>query len=221
MTQAFTVPPAEAAYDRRVLFAVQLLDPVTLRFVYEGVKVEVAGMQHAPIVSASGSFVWLEQTGATPGMVRVEPGDLPYEKEQVPAPLPPSRLRRITLRPRMGYAFPDGVTAMRSALYETWADPPVPVGDQTVRLRWLDDSVMPPVWVDAATATRTDESGGFVAFLRLLPTMSPAVVAATGYIRLTLSVGPDAGPRSNSNEWSMPQGRTSDLSPFFQDDLHP
>jgi hypothetical protein len=221
MTQAFTVPPAEVAYDRRVLFAVQLVDPVTLSLVSEGMKVIVGGMRHAPIVSASGSFVWLEEAGAAPGLVRVHPGDLPYEEEQAPAPILPSRLRRITLRPRMGYVFPDGVTAIRSALYETLADPLVPVVGETVRLQWLDDSQVPAVWVDAGTATRTDRGGGFVCFLRLLPTLVPAVVVATGFIRLTLSVGPDAGPRHNSNEWSMPQGRTSDLSAFLKDDLHP
>ena len=62
MSRPFDVQlPLERAYSRHVLFAVELLDAVTLERVSEGVEVIAEGLHGKPIVNAGGLFVWLEE----------------------------------------------------------------------------------------------------------------------------------------------------------------
>lgn len=210
--------PFEVAYQRNVMFAVELLDPVTLERVSRGVAVTATGITGRPIVNLGGHFVWLEEP-AVPQRVQIDPGDLRYEPEDLPAPAPPARLLRVILRPRAGYAFGSGVTAVRSSLYESIATPPVPVPDVTVRMQWLDDGAVVPAWIEAEPSARTSATGDFVTFVRFSATAVPGLDAA-GRLRARFTFERSAAPPVRiSPEFSLTQGRTTDLAPFAWDAL--
>jgi hypothetical protein len=219
MTARFAVHlPFEVAYQRDVKFVVELLDPVTLERVSQGLTVTATGLTGRPIVNLGGHFVWLEES-AVPQRVRVDPGTLRYEPEDLPAPLPPARLLRVLLRPKAGYAFGSGVTAVRSSLYESIATPPVPVPGVTVGMQWLDDGAAIPAWVDSAPPARTSAAGDFVTFVRFAATAVPGL-DATGRLRARFTFERSGAPPVRiSPEFSLTQGRTTDLAPFAWDAL--
>ncbi|MBV1800613.1 hypothetical protein [Siccirubricoccus sp. G192] len=115
----------DAAAERRVLFAVELLDPLTGGTISAGVRVSVRGLADKPLHNLSGRFVFLEEPGAVPGKVRVEILGAPFEPpEEVDAPTPPladdppdvvarKRLLRILLHPSPAYVFPPDATVLR------------------------------------------------------------------------------------------------------------
>jgi hypothetical protein len=179
------LPDAEVAYIRTVLLAVELLDAVTLETVTREVRVSAPPLDTPPFVNGGGRFIWLLNGPARPRRITVEPGGLPYEREEIAAPVLPAdldslplaeresrRLRLIWLRPRRGYRFPDGVTVLRGRLTET--APPAPPVAAAVWIEWLDAA---GVWLNYRERmfTRTGADGEFVAFLRLKTPASPTL----------------------------------------------
>jgi hypothetical protein len=75
--------------ERRVLFAVELIDPVTQSLVWKDVTVTPANITRKPIVNRSGRFVWLFEGTAWPGDIVVEPDGIPFETHTQPAPPQP------------------------------------------------------------------------------------------------------------------------------------
>jgi len=124
MSRPFAIQlPVEEAYSRRVLFAIELLDAVTLSRVSEGVKVVADGLLGKPIVNSSGLFVWLEEDIKKLRMVSINPGNLPYEELELdPAKLnlPPVKppFSTVELQPKVGYSFASGITGLRGMLIE-------------------------------------------------------------------------------------------------------
>ncbi|HVC12441.1 MAG TPA: hypothetical protein VNE59_12435 [Burkholderiales bacterium] len=220
--------PLETAYVRRVLFALQVLDGVTLAGVSQGLKVTAAGLAGKPIVNSSGLFVWLQEGNRTPQGVEIEPGELPFLKAtltaaelHVPAPPPPDqrpRLIPVELAPRRDYPFGAGVTGVRGTLVRLGTEnPPVPVAGAAVWLRWIDDNANGTTWADAPTRSATDSNGDFAAALRLSPAQVPRL-DASGRVRLRLCVDRAALGTKASPEFQQSPGRVADArSPFVWD----
>jgi hypothetical protein len=217
----FPTAPVQAAYQRDVMFAVELLDPVTLDIVSNGVRVRTTGLTGKPNVNRSGQFVWLAET-STPLHVLVDPGNLPYESEDRLAPLPPSRLLRIVLRPKPGYSAGSGITSVSGSLYESAPPNTVGVASTDVWLEWRDASGGPNgPWTKAAPPkSRTAASGDFVTLLRFDASRVPELDANS---RLRARLGFDrAGaipPVRTTPEFSLSQGQPHDLAPFAWDAL--
>jgi hypothetical protein len=222
MSRPFDVRlPLEQAYLRRSLFAIELLDAVTMERVSEGVTVVAEGLHGKPRVNAGGLFVWTARglsTGEpdeplpTIGRVRIEPGTRPYETVELepadlalpPAPLP---LTTVELPPRLDYAFAPGITGARGTLVESRVTSPVPVPNAEVRLRWLDDDGV--TWRDAPTISHTTAGGDFVSVLRFRPTDVPRLGAANE-LTVRLWVRRDATSVRRSADLLLPQARISD-----------
>ncbi len=210
----FATASAEIAWTRQVMFALELIDPVSFELVSEGVTVKATGLTGRPVLNHSGQFVWLTET-ATPLRVQVDPGALRYEAEDLPAPLPPARLLSVVLRPRPGYVVPGGVTAVASSLYEHLPTDPVPA-DADAWLQWKDASGgAGGAWIDAAPRSHTAASGDFLALVRLDASRVPEL-DASGQLRLRLAFE-RAGVVRTSADLFLPQGRTADLAPFAWD----
>ena len=221
MSRPFVVQ-LEQSYERQVLFAVELLDAVSLTRVSEGVKVVADGLQKKPIVNPSGLFVWLREDIAALRKISIDPGVLPYESVEREASQVTLPLTTIELQPRLDYEFAPGITGLRGTLIERRVTPAEPVGNAQVNLRWLDDGGN---WQDAPTASHTDgKSGDFVSILRLAPKEKPDI-DANGAITVRLQVGRDGVNRS-STDFKLLQGRVTDpsaLNPltFAWDELQP
>jgi hypothetical protein len=226
MSQRFDVRlPLEEAYHRRVLFAIELLDAVTLSRVSQGVKVTADGLQGKPILNTRGMFVWLDEDINNLQQISIDPGTLPYQSHIVqPAEVKhhPPGLTTIELQPRVDYDFASGVTGLRGRLIEELTDPATPVGNAAVRLQWLDDA---STWHIAPTTSYTDQRrGDFVSILRLAPTEVPHIENGELTVRLRASRG--GGAERSSNDFKLNQGRITDPSTsnpltFAWDDLQP
>jgi hypothetical protein len=168
--------PLEVAYRRRVLFALELLDAVTLERVYQGVSVVAEGLHGKPVLNSSGLFVWLEEDFSRLKKLVIEPGLRPYERvERTPSQVT-RPLTQVELAPRVDYPFAAGATGLRGTLVES---PPStlravkPVAGAEVRLWWLDED---GAWQDGRIAVRTDaRSGDFASVLRLTAADQPAL----------------------------------------------
>lgn len=213
-----TQQPSETAYLRRMRFAVEVLDAVTLARISNGLKVTVTGMGGKPIMNWGGLYVWLEEGDHQPEQVIVEPGALPYQGVSVPAA--PDSLMRIELAPSRDYPFSTGITGLRTTLLETSGSPHTPAVGAEIWLQWIDDTSAGTTWVDAPTHSRTDNCGDFVAVLRLTPTQAPRLDQATGDIRVRLHAK-HASTELNSTEFLLPQGRVTDHKPFAWDEFLP
>jgi hypothetical protein len=182
MSAGFPLLSPETAYVRKVLFALEVLDGVTLTRISRGLEVNAIGLVGKPIVNASGLFVWLPEGNRVPQGIEIDPRGLPYMPASRPAattvvPVPP--LPDLTppffteqLAPRGDYAFPAGVMGLRARLVQARnANPPAPLAGASVWLRWVDDHQAANVttWMDAPLRTTTDRNGDFVAVLRLAP----------------------------------------------------
>lgn len=215
----------EIGYQRKVLFAVELVDSVTLERISKGIKVTADGLRGTPVVNNSGFFVWREEDFARLRRLRVEPGVLPYDPEEF-APADVTRpLKRIDLRPRASYPIPNGVTALRGTLVERIV--PLPgrpdaVSDATVGLEWRDDEGN---WKNAPMESRTDAAtGDFAAILRLAPTEIPELDPA-GAITVRLRFNRPARSRRSVERKLLP-GRVAEPSAlerliFAWEDLQP
>ncbi|HLK48664.1 MAG TPA: hypothetical protein VKT49_11050 [Bryobacteraceae bacterium] len=160
---------------RKVLLALEIFDPLSQKLLSNQVIVAAAGLGQ-PIVSWSGRFVWLDEGGAWPAEISVDPVGLPFERETAQPPAPPDlahatpaqRLVRIVLRPTAAADFSGGVTAIRGQLSEGPADPSPPVTDASVQLAWWDLSTN--AWIPSPERSAvTSASGEFGVFLRLQP----------------------------------------------------
>lgn len=216
----------EPAYIRRSLFAIELLDAVTLSRVTQGIKVVAEGMKGRPIVNSSGLFVWQQEPLEPLMKVSIDPGALPYERTEVlkadlalpPAPVP---LTTIQLRPRADYPFQTGVTGMRGVLLEGRTLARRPVAGADARLRWLDADGN---WRDAPTMSRTNADGDFVSFLRFAASDVPGLDLNKA-LTVRLRVVRDGATRESS-DLKLPQGRIADSSTlsaltFAWDELQP
>lgn len=216
--------PLEQAYLRNVLFALEVLDAVTLRRVSQGLKVKAKGLVGKPILNSGGLFVWLKEGNAAPQELDLEPGRLPYEKRTVPGADITLPLTRVELLPRRDYPFSTGITGVLGMLVETRPPPPpprvrpVPIANASVWLRWLDDDGV--TWHDATTRSRTDENGGFAAIVRFAPNDLPRL-DANGAVTGRLQVD-RAGTLRRSADIPLTQGRVADAMPIFAwDELVP
>ena len=227
MSRPFEVKlPLEDAYRRRSLFAIELLDAVTLERVSQGVKVVAEGLQGKPIVNHGGVFVWMQEDLTPLQKVTIDPGTLPYEKiEREPAdltlPPDPRPLTTIELPPRIDYLFAPGITGLRGTLIEEQVVPPVPVENAEVSLRWLDDDLV--TWRDAPTISHTNSKGDFLSILRFAPTEKPNL--DNGSVTVRLRVRRNGNERSSA-DFKLLQGRVTDpstLNPltFAWDELQP
>lgn len=172
---------------RRVLFAVELVDPVTQTVQYEQFVVKADGLVGQPTINASGRFVWLREGNLWPGRITVTPDRVPFAPHVAAAPprppdldsaTPAQRLVRITLRPTSAYPFEAGVTAVRGGLTEDATPGSPPVVGARVQLAWLDEDTgtwdpPPPVTgpgsapAPSPREAETDAHGQFAVFLRL------------------------------------------------------
>jgi hypothetical protein len=208
MNRPFEVYPSkDKIARRRVLFALELLDAVTLDRVSQGVKVKAQGLQGKPIVNAGGLFVWLDEDINKLESISIDPRMLPYEEVKLEGAQLQLPLTSIELPPRVDYPFTVGITGLRGTLVED-RDRSEPVQDAKVRLRWLDQD---GDWHDAPTRSHTTAKGGdFVAILRLAPSDDPQI-DTTGKltVRLRAKRGDD---ERDSADLSILQGRVASPS---------
>lgn len=208
----------ETAYERKVLFALELVDAVTLARVSQGVKKVVAqGLKYdRPILGASGYFVWLEQDMTPLTKITLDLGGLPYDPLEIPASaiqIPPPAvgppLVTFQLHPRLDYPFSAGNTGIRGALIETRVVPPqvpTPVAGAEVALRWLENDNI--TWRDSPTVSQTNSDGDFVSILRFAPTDAPELDPDR---KLTVQLRVRRGPSERrSPDLPLPQGRIAD-----------
>jgi hypothetical protein len=218
--------PLEVSYQRHVLFAIELLDAVTLERISQGIKVIAEGLEGKPIVNSSGLFVWLEEDITRLRKVRIVPGALPYEGVERPADELARPLATIELSPRVDYPFGVGVTGLLGSLVEEKVPAPgrpTPVLDAEIRLRWVDQD---NVWHEAPTPSHTAERrGDFAAIIRLGPAEVPKLDdQARLIVRLRASRG--AAGQRDSPELKLSLGRVAEpstLDPliFAWDELQP
>lgn len=231
MIQRFVLrQPTEQAYVRRALFAIELLDGVTLSRLSDGINIVAEGLRREYTVNASGLFVWRGKAADIAALrkLTIDPGTLPYEGREVqPADLRlpplPNPLTSIQLSPRIHYAFSAGITGLRGTLLEERVGAPVPVRGAEVRLGWLDEDGV--TWRDAATRSLTNARGDFVSLLRLSVADVPHV-DASGAVTVRLRVQRDAVNERSSTDVKLVQGRVTDPTgantmTFIWDELQP
>lgn len=213
--------------NRRVLFALELIDPITRTLVRSGFAVKAAGLQGLPIVSRSGRLVWFREGDAWPGAIRVTPGQAPFAEQVIPAPprpadldkaTPEERLVRITLRPTRTYRLADGITAVRGRLRESGDEDARPIAGARVQLAWRDANTgrwsprkPEPETVDpdgdgapSPSEVETDRDGEFIVFLHLNPPKpaQPDVKNAMLAVRLQFTQGrSDPVTRATPNDF--------------------
>jgi hypothetical protein len=205
--------PLTMAYHRRALLAIELLDAVTLERVSQGIKVEAHGLRGKPILNGSGLFVWLNEDFAQLQKVSVEPGLRPYQREERAASQVQRPQTTIELLPRLDYPFSAGVTGLRGTLIERRVVPPPnpePVVEARIRLRWLDEDGQ---WHDGAVASRTNERGDFVSFLRLAPNEKPAVDPNNGLVTVRLRVSREGLSDRTSADFQLTPERIRNPTP--------
>jgi len=213
MRRPFEVRFVETAYLRHGLFALELLDAVTLSRVAQGITVRADGLAaEKPTVNAGGVFVWLEEDIAALRRITIDPGVLPYEPVAIEAADVRRPLTTVELPPRADYPFAPGITGLRGRLIESRVPTPVPVPDAEMRMRWLDEDAV--TWRDAPTTSPTGVRGDFVVVLRLARGQVPrlAADALTVRVRARRSGLNERG----SGDLTLPQGRVADPSTFAQ-----
>jgi hypothetical protein len=203
--------PLEQAHLREAMFALELLDPVTLERVSHGVKVTAVGLAGTPIVNFGGLFVWLRQSTINFEKLTIEPGTRPFERMEIPAAQVAQPLHRVELKPLANYPFTPGITAIRGALYETTVPlgaTPAPIPGATIRLAWLhEDNV---TWIASPATAVTNDKGVFTSILRLAPEDVTAQ-DAEGKISIRLFVMRAAGGEKQ-HEFQLPHGRVVDAT---------
>jgi hypothetical protein len=207
---------------RRVLFAIELLDAVTLDRVSQGVEVKAHGLQGKPIVNTGGLFVWLNEDIRQLERISFDPRTLPYEEVKLEGTQLQLPLTSIELPPRVDYPFNVGITGLRGTLVEDRYRSE-PVLDAEVCLRWLDQDGN---WHDAPTRSHTTTKGGdFVAILRFAPSDDPQLDDAKKNLTVRLRVKRGEDERG-SVDLTVPHGRVTSLSTpnqfvFAWDELEP
>jgi hypothetical protein len=217
MSRPFPIYAPETGYQRNVLFAVEVLDGVTLQRLSDGVTVKASGLTHDPRTNSSGLFVWLKEDPSALQSISVDPGVLPFEKRDVPATEVQMPLQRIELAPTCNYPFATGMTGLCGSLIEqrvTAPDVAQPVTDASVRLLWLaDDGV---TWNSAATVSHPNAHGDFAVMLRFRPTDVPNL-DANGYLTVRLRAArTSTGTELGTGNFSLRQGRVADALTYLQ-----
>lgn len=222
----------ERSYIRRPRLIVEAYDAVTLGLVHDGLRLQVDRLETRPAISSSGRFVWFEQKGGFDTLL-IDAGSLPYlpPREMAIPPLPPPppppaqpftyTLLRLELAPSTAYPFAAGMAGLRGTVIRNVNDdPPVPLADAQVRLRWIDDNASGETWIDAPTLSRTSSRGDFAAIVRLAPGQ---IARADAQRRMRVRVAVTrAGSTRLSPELSIPFDRVADApASFAWDDLQP
>lgn len=180
--------------DRKVLLALEVFDPLAQSLVSNGLSVAAQGLGQ-PLINLSGRFVWLDQGGAWPDQITVDPVDLPFVSEAVQPPAPPNlpnataeqRRVRIVLRPTAAADFSGGVTAVRGQLFETATAPSTPVTDATTQLAWFD--LHSNAWVPSSERSApASPTGEFAVFVRLQPTTLQEPDLTAGLLKVRVQV---------------------------------
>lgn len=208
MTSPVTLQmPLELARSRRSLFAVQLLDAVTLQRVSDGIDVVAEGLRRKPIVNRGGVFVWLDEDVTQLTKLSIRTGALPYEGVDVaPASLQvPPAITTIELVPTPNYTFTSGMTVARGTLLEDRRSA-TPVANAEVHLEWLDSDGV--TWHDAPTRSHTTVRGDFVSILRLSAADAPD--ETNGALTVQLRVRRDGNPERRSAKVMLARGRVAD-----------
>jgi hypothetical protein len=213
----------ETSRQRNVLFAVELLDAVTLERVNQGITVDAQGLRRKPVSNSGGLFVWMKQTlqedTTALRSLAIDTGELPYQSatldsSQVQAP----QLTTITLAPRVNYPFQAGVTVLRGTLVESNFGARRPVLDGSVRLQWID---LFSNWIDSPPVSKTEtDKGDFVAILRFLPNAKPDL-NADGTIQVRLQADRPTAITRYSTPFNLTPGRLSDPVQFAWEELNP
>ena len=214
----------ETSLQRNVLFAVELLDAVTLERVNQGVTVDAQGLDRKPISNSGGLFVWIKQTPQedTTALrsLAIDTGELPYQSHtinssQVQAPPQPTT---VLLAPRVNYPFQPGVSGVRGTLLESKFGPRRPVLDGSVNLQWINNS---GIWIDSPPLSKTEmDKGDFIAVLRILPTDKPDL-NNDGAIQVRLQADRPTAIRRYSTPFNLTPGRLSEPMQFAWDELNP
>lgn len=212
--------PPELAYQRRVLFAIEVLDAVTLERVTQGLIVTATGLKGLPIANAGGLFVWLHEDTNAFQKVTIEPGVLPFESVEREAAQLKMPFSIVELPPRSDYPFPAGITGIRGALIEERVAPPArpqPVPDADVRLMWLDDDGA--TWHDSPVRSRTSSNGDFATILRFAPDEVPRL-SANGAVTVRLRAKRAGQSELGTAAFALPQGRVADKT-YAWNELQP
>lgn len=176
------------AAAREVLFALEVIDPITRSFVTGGLSVKALDangkpVDARPIVTRSGRFVWFAvKYGADLAMVEIDPGKLPFQKPAAPIDISqatPNQPVELVLTPTANYPFGDRATAVRGHLWEDLAGgDTAPVAGALVQLAWSDLGnevtvngdwwpTYPNIWRQPGPGEcLTDANGDFAVFLR-------------------------------------------------------
>jgi hypothetical protein len=163
---------------RQVLFAVELLDPVTGELVSQPATVSCDGLGNAPLNNLSGRFVFIG--GGTPGTVRVDLHGLPYEPISSPPPGAGQTLLRLTLQPTALYPFAASATLVSGRLVDGAAR----VAGASIGVTFADLTAN-----DQALPALTNQLGDFAVLLRLDPTAVTTSDPVTADITLTFTRG--------------------------------
>jgi hypothetical protein len=202
----------ELAYKRNVLFALELLDAVTLTRISQGVKeVKAVGLKGTSILNHSGYFVWLQEDITPLEKITLDLGALPYESLEIPRADVTLPLTTVELKPRGDYPFATGITGLRGTLIESRVVSPAtpePVVDAEVRLQWLDDDNV--TWRDAPIVSKTNLKGDFVSILRLTPNDVPDIDTERKFT-VRVRMRRDTTERTSA-DLKLPQGRVADPS---------
>jgi hypothetical protein len=203
--------PMELAYQRRGLFAVELLDAATLERVNQGITVTADGLLGKPVINSGGLFAWLDEDFRRLKRIVVDPGLRPYEAVELPASqVEPRKVNSIELSPSIAYPFPAGLTVLRGRLIEQRVSSPripTPVVNATVRLRWRPEEN--DEWRDSPTLSHTNETGDFATFLRLRPTEAPQLDPDDGKVIVQLRVSRPGLTDRTSPDFKLVEGRTT------------
>lgn len=180
--------PMEIAYTRTAAFAIELLDPMTMDRVSDGITVTATGVglrRTKGKPNILGLFVWVDEDTTALTKVSIDAGSLPYESiELTPGdlqlPAQPHPLTTIQLAPALSYSFARGTTGARGTLLEDTVTR-APVVNAEIHLRWLDESMN---WQEAPIHSHTTRNGDFVSVLRLGRDDKPHVEANAVTVRL-------------------------------------
>lgn len=213
----------ETSRERNVLFAVELLDAVTLERVNQGITVDAQGLRRKPVPNSGGVFVWIKQAPQEDmtalRFLAIDTGELPFQSITLPSSqVQASQLTTITLAPRVSYPFQAGVMGVRGTFIESNFGTRRAVLDASVRLQWIDQSNN---WIDSPPVSNTGvDKGDFVALLRLLPSDRPDM-NTDGTVPVRLQADRPTAITRYSPPFNLTPGRLSDPVQFAWDELQP
>ncbi len=217
MRSAIIAQSLERSRERNVLFALELLDAVTLERLNDGIQVQAQGLQGNAVSNSGNLFVWLKEDPTSLATISINAGDLPYQGVELDRSQIQFPLTTVHMAPRVNYPFQAGVTGVRAMLVESKSGS-IPVLDAKIHLRWLNDQ---GIWQDAAPFSQTSvDKGGFVAILRLLPGDAPEL-DSSGALSVRLRASRPSTPPRDSTLLNLIPGRLLAPMTFAWDELQP